>query len=523
MWRRKELKKDARQNLKNNYWRAVIVCLLMAFFVGAYSFSYTSAGNSGQALTAIRGGYNADTVYALATGVINDNISQDVITEFSSRAKATRGVVATIFNNTTREGSFIFGVLRSVNQVVFNDRIMAGIIIFIGAVLSFLYWMLIGNVLRVGERRFFLESRLYKETRVNRILYLYRVRRMWNVAKIQFLKIFFTILWGLTIVGGPYKGYAYRMIPHILAENPDIGRKEAFQLSCQMMRGHKWRAFLLDCSFIPWSILSILSVGVVGFLYLNPYRAATNAELYRTLRANAIAEKYLYWEQLNDRYLFEYEAGTAQEQYPRESFSIPEHPGRRWLFADYHRHYTVNTIILLFFTYCLIGWVWEISYYLFTEGGFKNPGTLYGPWLPIYGTGGVLVVLLLKKWRDHPIITFFLAVALFGVIEYFAGWCLETLKGVKWWDYSGYFLNLHGRICFEGLLVFGLAGCASIYFLAPILDDLYARIPLKVRHAIATILVAIFIMDFIYSFQHPNNPEGIIVPEESLQMPPPPE
>ena len=42
--------------------------------------------------------------------------------------------------------------------------------------------------------------------------------------------------------------------------------------------------------------------------------------------------------------------------------------------------------------------------------------------------------------------------------------------GTKWWDYSGYFLNLHGRICAEGLLVFGVGGMIVVYILAPLID-----------------------------------------------------
>ena len=41
----------------------------------------------------------------------------------------------------------------------------------------------------------------------------------------------------------------------------------------------------------------------------------------------------------------------------------------------------------------------------------------------------------------------------------------------KWWDYTGYFLNLHGRICAEGLLVFGVGGMAFVYVIAPLIDN----------------------------------------------------
>ena len=93
------------------------------------------------------------------------------------------------------------------------------------------------------------------------------------------------------------------MIPYILAENPKIKRKEAFKLSKQMMKGNKWRAFILDMSFLMWNILSVLSFGILSILYVNPYNSATMAELYMILRGQAIKEKYDYYEDLNDKTL----------------------------------------------------------------------------------------------------------------------------------------------------------------------------------------------------------------------------
>ena len=106
-----------------------------------------------------------------------------------------------------------------------------------------------------------------------------------------------------------------------------------------------------------------------------------------------------------------------------------------------------------------------------------NRGTLHGPWLPIYGTGGVIILILLKKLRKKPLFEFLAAMVLCGGLEYFSSWYLEkTHGGQRWWDYTGYFLNLNGRICAEGLLTFGLGGLAIVYLLAPALDNLLSRI-----------------------------------------------
>ena len=80
---------------------------------------------------------------------------------------------------------------------------------------------------------------------------------------------------------------------------------------------------------------------------------------------------------------------------------------------------------------------------------------------------------------------------------------------MKWWDYSGYFLNLDGRICLEGLLVFGLGGCIFTYIIAPLLDDLFNKINQKVKIIIIMILILLFSLDSIYSHYHPNTGKGI--------------
>ena len=70
---------------------------------------------------------------------------------------------------------------------------------------------------------------------------------------------------------------------------------------------------------------------------------------------------------------------------------------------------------------------------------------LHGPWLPIYGSGAVLILVLLKRLRAHPVKEFFAILFLCGFVEYMTSWVLEGLTGGKrWWDYTGYFLNLHG-------------------------------------------------------------------------------
>lgn len=174
------------------------------------------------------------------------------------------------------------------------------------------------------------------------------------------------------------------------------------------------------------------------------------------------------------------------------------------------RSYTVLNLVMMFFIFCFVGWVWEVTLALITEGMFVNRGTLHGPWLPIYGTGGIIILILLKKLRPHPALLFVGTVVLCGCLEYFSSWYLElTHDGQRWWDYTGYFLNLNGRICAEGLLAFGLGGLATVYLLAPALDNLLARAHRRIMAVVAIVLLVAYVGDNIYSSIVPNTGAGI--------------
>lgn len=167
-------------------------------------------------------------------------------------------------------------------------------------------------------------------------------------------------------------------------------------------------------------------------------------------------------------------------------------------------------MVMIFFSMSLTGWLWEVGLHLISGGGFVNRGFLHGPWLPIYGSGSILILTLLHKLRQKPLLEFLAITFLCGIIEYDISWFLEQIyDGMRWWDYSDYFLNLNGRICVEGLLAFGFGGMVVVYFYAPLLDHLFRRVPKKILAPVCLALILIFCADIIYSGNHPNLGNGI--------------
>lgn len=199
------------------------------------------------------------------------------------------------------------------------------------------------------------------------------------------------------------------------------------------------------------------------------------------------------------------------KEYPMRLFSIPEKHQRKKLDTlNYTRRYSIWSLLALFFIASIIGWSFEVIMHIIEHGEFVKRGVLQGPWLPIYGYGCLLILTILHKFRKKPLQEFILIIVLCGLVEYFTAVYLEyVFNGTKWWDYSGYFLNIQGRVCAEGLLVFGIGGIILVYILAPLIDNVLQKINPKKLAIICCSLLCLFIFDHIYSHYHPNEGKGI--------------
>lgn len=132
--------------------------------------------------------------------------------------------------------------------------------------------------------RMLLEGRTYDKLPVSRFLYPITTRKWLSMAKVMLLENVFLFLWTFTIIGAFIKPYSYRMVPYIVAENPNIGAREAISLSRRMMKGHKWECFVADLSFLGWWLLNLFTLGLSGIFYSNGYNAAFFVEYYVHVR-----------------------------------------------------------------------------------------------------------------------------------------------------------------------------------------------------------------------------------------------
>ena len=263
MWTRKELKERAKEALKRNYWKIVLVSLIGMLIGGGLGSSGISGGGSDIRDMA------SDNVKEHFTEHENDDVdwegAEAVLDDIQMDIRP-QDIVAVAFT-------------------VIVVLIVAAIVLAIGIALD----VLLLNPVQVGINRFMVKS-LDDTARIAEVGYTFD-HNYKNGVKVMFFKDLYVVLWSLLfIVPGIYKAYQYRMVPYILGENPDMTYQEVLLRSKDMMDGQKWDAFVLDLSFILWHMLGGITCGLAEIFYVAPYVNLTDAALYSRLSRKDLAD-----------------------------------------------------------------------------------------------------------------------------------------------------------------------------------------------------------------------------------------
>ena len=155
-------------------------------------------------------------------------------------------------------------------------------------------------------------------------------------------------------------------------------------------------------------------------------------------------------------------------------------------------------MVIIFALISFGGWVYETIYCSVVEGEFTKRGFLFGPTCPIYGIGAIAEWLVLGQISD-PIIVFIIGAVLATVIEYSTGLFLERRFKKKWWDYSMFKFNLHGRICPQASAVFGAFSVTSVFVLVPTMLNILMIFSKHTVSIIAFIVVTLYFLDTVAS------------------------
>lgn len=230
MWNRSILKERAKAALRSNYWKCVLVALIAVVILGG-SFTYKKQQ-------------------------MDPNVNSSGYSWVSARQEL-KGILSSRTVHFALSGGLSLSLLQ----------------------------IFVFRVLEIGCDKFFLLN-ASGEGELGNVLDGFRFDYGKNVLTMFLVHLYITLWSFLLVIPGIVKAYAYSLVPYILADLPDLSRREAMELSCRLMNGNKMNTFILDLSFIGWEILNAFTCGILGVFYVNPYIHATKAELYLALRGN---------------------------------------------------------------------------------------------------------------------------------------------------------------------------------------------------------------------------------------------
>ena len=168
----------------------------------------------------------------------------------------------------------------------------------------------------------------------------------------------------------------------------------------------------------------------------------------------------------------------------------------------------LRNLMIYFISFAFIGWIYEVALFLIEDHIFVNRGFLYGPWLPVYGFGGIVIYFLFYKLKNKPIkvgklnirpLLLILYISAVAVLVELATTYICDLVKTDWttlWYYGDKFMNFQGRIALFPGLKFGLVGILGIYAIIPLIDK-FISLKNKSAYIISYTIIIIFIIDVI--------------------------
>ena len=151
----------------------------------------------------------------------------------------------------------------------------------------------------------------------------------------------------------------------------------------------------------------------------------------------------------------------------------------------------------------VFGFIYETIFYKIDLGYFVKRGSTFGPIIPIYFFGGILIILLSYKMRKSPIKIFLVNCMITGLLELVTGFIFDKVFNLRLWDYNTEIWNwgnINGYVCFRSYIFFGLASLLLIYAIVPMMLKADEKVSKKVITITTISLMSIFVLDIILHF-----------------------
>ena len=180
-------------------------------------------------------------------------------------------------------------------------------------------------------------------------------------------------------------------------------------------------------------------------------------------------------------------------------------------------NYEVWQWVLYFFIYCFIGWIWETAYVSLKSGHFENRGFMNGPFLPIYGSGAIIMLFVSLPVKNSVILVFIFGSIAATLLELFTGRAMESLFHVSYWDYSYRKIQYKGHICLVSSIAWGFFSCLLVYFIHKPIEGLVLSIDEGIGQLIAIIVTICATADFATSFKTALELKNMLITAEDIK------
>lgn len=174
-------------------------------------------------------------------------------------------------------------------------------------------------------------------------------------------------------------------------------------------------------------------------------------------------------------------------------------------------HYTFIQWLFFFYFYCFFGWCFESTYVSIKSKKLVNRGFMRGPFLPLYGSGGIMMLVVSMPFQDNVVLTYIAGVIGATALEYVTGVTMEALFKVRYWDYSKNKFNFQGHICLGSSLAWGGLTILMTKVIHKPIEHFVLSIPTTALTVITCILTVYIVVDFTLSFKAAMDLRDILV------------
>lgn len=164
-------------------------------------------------------------------------------------------------------------------------------------------------------------------------------------------------------------------------------------------------------------------------------------------------------------------------------------------------NYTITQWLFFFYFYCFFGWIFESTYVSIKSRRFVNRGFMRGPFLPIYGSGAIMMLVVSMPFQDNLILTYLAGCVGATILELVTGIAMESLFKVRYWDYSNQKFNYKGHICLSSTIAWGFLTILMTEFLHKGVEKLILAVPYGIVTALTVVVSVYIIIDFTLSFK----------------------